>query len=171
MAQTSDLPLIHEQIRFIKTQTKSGWSSEKQGTSRAQIQFRSDWIYRSPSLDSPTRQTAGLNRVNTLVYLSSLSNSTRSNWDSFISSLRSHSPAMTEIKVATFRQLLKHSCSLWCWCPGCKRDAHCDIARLVLHGLAERQIDQCRPRCRKCGDLGEWQVRPPLPKFDGYARH
>jgi hypothetical protein len=72
---------------------------------------------------------------------------------------------MTEI--ATFRQLLQHGCSLTCWCPGCKRDAHCNIARLVMHGLAERRIDHCRPRCRRCGTLSEWQFRSPIPAFGG----
>lgn len=33
----------------------------------------------------------------------------------------------------------------------------------ALVGLGERRIQACRPRCRKCGSLGAWQVRPPVP--------
>ena len=37
----------------------------------------------------------------------------------------------------------------------------------VRDGFGDRPIHAARPRCRKCGSMGEWQVRPPTPAFHG----
>lgn len=72
-------------------------------------------------------------------------------------------PAMAAITISTFRELLQHQYELACWCPGCRRWATCDLGTLVREGLGDRAIQACRPRCRKCGERGQWQVRPPVP--------
>jgi len=42
-----------------------------------------------------------------------------------------------------------------------------DLAELVTQGLGDREVSQCRPRCRKCGQEGQWQVRAPVPPAPG----
>lgn len=74
---------------------------------------------------------------------------------------------MDAIRLDTFRALLDHGHGLDCWCPGCRRWAACDLAMLVRNGLGDRPIMAARPRCRKCGSHGAWQVRPPVPAFHG----
>ncbi|MDQ5880830.1 MAG: hypothetical protein QG616_660 [Pseudomonadota bacterium] len=71
------------------------------------------------------------------------------------------------IRLDTFRALLEHRHDLACYCPGCRRWASTDLAGIVALGLGDRPISDCRPLCRVCGHRGEWQVRPPLPKFEG----
>jgi hypothetical protein len=51
--------------------------------------------------------------------------------------------------------------------PGCSRWATTDLAGLVRTGLGDRPKQACRPRCRICGSLGEWLVRPSVPKITG----
>lgn len=70
---------------------------------------------------------------------------------------------MKSIRIDTFRELLEHQYELTCWCPGCRRWAATDLAMLVREGLGDRPIQACKPRCRKCGSRGQWQVRPPAP--------
>lgn len=70
---------------------------------------------------------------------------------------------MRDIRIDTFRALLVHQYDLACWCPGCRRWATCDLAMLVRNGMGDRAIQVCKPRCRKCGSRGQWQVRPLVP--------
>jgi len=71
--------------------------------------------------------------------------------------------AMTVIRIVTFAELLEHGYELACWCAGCHRWATTDLALLVQEGLGRRFIQRCKPRCRKCGQQGQWQVRPSVP--------
>ncbi len=80
---------------------------------------------------------------------------------------RDHAPAMERIEIRTFRQILERNHKLDCWCPGCRRWATCNLAELVAAGLGDRDPALCRPRCRLCGMVGEWQLRPPVPEFTG----
>ena len=78
---------------------------------------------------------------------------------------------MQRINLSTFRGLLDNGHGLDCWCPGCRMWAATDLAMLVVHGLGDRPIKDCRPKYRKCGSAGEWQVRAPVPKFAGFELH
>jgi hypothetical protein len=70
---------------------------------------------------------------------------------------------MEPIRLDTFRAFLKHGHRLDCYCRGCRRWASTDLAALVAAGLGDRLIRRCRPRYRKCGSIGEWQVKPLVP--------
>jgi hypothetical protein len=83
-----------------------------------------------------------------------------------VSQAAHHALAMKRIEVSTFRQTLENGYKLDCWCSGCRRWA-CNLAEFVMRGLGDRNPAACRPRCRKCGSLGQWQVKPPLPQFTG----
>jgi hypothetical protein len=78
-----------------------------------------------------------------------------------------HAQAMQRIDLSMFRGLLENGHGLDCYCPGCRQWAHANLPDLVRQGLGDRLIRESRPRCRKCGSSGEWQVRPPVPRFDG----
>jgi hypothetical protein len=79
--------------------------------------------------------------------------------------------AMPEIiDLSTFAGLLTRNHNLAAWCPGCCRWATCDLKMLVRNGLDDRQIHRCRPRCRICGSLGEWQLRALVPSLDRQSR-
>ena len=83
------------------------------------------------------------------------------------SHLGDHAPAMMRIDLSNFRGLLERNYLLAAWCIGCRRWATCDLAMLVRNGLVDRQITRRKPRRRKCGCRGDWEVRPPLPTFTG----
>lgn len=85
--------------------------------------------------------------------------------------LEHHAPVMDPIRLDTFGALLDHDHGLDCWCPGCRRWAACNLAALVAAGLGDSLIAANRPRCRKCGSIGEWQVRPPIPSFGGFEQY
>ena len=78
---------------------------------------------------------------------------------------------MQEIRLDTFAGLLERGYSLQCWCSACRRWASCNIRELVENGLGKRDPLRCRPRCRKCGSIGSWQVRAPMPEFAGFAQY
>jgi len=78
---------------------------------------------------------------------------------------------MQRIDLSTFRELLDHAHELACYCPGCGRWAACDLAALVRAGLGDKPIRFKRPRCRKYGLVGRWQVRAPVPSFDGFEQY
>jgi hypothetical protein len=79
-----------------------------------------------------------------------------------MSSIEDHTPVMERIEVRTFRQILEREYQLACFCPGCRRWATCDLAMLDRNGLGDRDVSRLHPRCRKCGSLGQWQVRGPM---------
>lgn len=62
------------------------------------------------------------------------------------------------ITIRTLRDHLVGGYRLTCWCPGCQRSAACNLAELVMRGFGDREPGACRPRCRKCGSLGRWQL-------------
>ena len=84
---------------------------------------------------------------------------------------RHHAPPMQRIEIRTFRQILERNHELACFCPGCRRWATCNLAELVANGLGDYDPRNCRPKCRKCGSVSEWQLRPSLPSFDGFGRN
>ena len=75
---------------------------------------------------------------------------------------------MEQINLSTFSGLHRHRHELACYCAGCRRWASTDLAQVIALGLGDRPITAHRPRCRRCGAVGEWQVRPPVPAFGGY---
>lgn len=76
-----------------------------------------------------------------------------------------HAPAMhpDPTRLITFRDFLENRQGLECYCLGCTRTAHTDVAMLVDEGLGDRQVKRYRPTCRKCGSLGIWSFTGPLP--------
>ena len=82
-----------------------------------------------------------------------------------------HAASMKPIEIRTFRQILERNHQLASFCPVCRRWATCNLAELVANGLGDSDPGHCRPRCRKCRSIGEWQVRPPVPGFGGYGRY
>ena len=74
-------------------------------------------------------------------------------------------------RLETFADFVRHKHGLGAYCPGCKRNAQCNLAYLVMHGLGDRPINKCRPHCRKCGSRGEWQVNAPVPKLAGFEHY
>jgi len=74
------------------------------------------------------------------------------------------------IDLSTIAGLLRRNYSLGCYCPGCRRWATCYLAMLVRNGLGDRRITECKPVCRKCGQRGEWRVRPPPYRPDAAER-
>ena len=81
-----------------------------------------------------------------------------------------HARGMEPISLATFAGLLSNCNELACHGLGRRRRASTNLAQVIALGLGDRPITAHRPRCRKCGSTGEWQVRPPIPKFDGYRK-
>lgn len=84
-----------------------------------------------------------------------------------VAAAQAQNAAMLSARLDTFRALLEHHHVLACYCPGCRRWASVNLSQLVALGLGDRPIQTARPRCRKCGNLGEWQLRPPAPTSDG----
>lgn len=75
------------------------------------------------------------------------------------------------IHLDTFADFIRHKHGLAAFCTECRRWASCDLAMLVRNGLGNRRITECRPRCRKCGQRGDWQVRPPVPTLAGFEHY
>jgi hypothetical protein len=75
---------------------------------------------------------------------------------------------MQRIDRSTFRGLLDCGHGLECYYGGCRSWASADLAGFWLRaGLGDRRIQAGNPRCRTCGSIGEWQVRPPVPQGNG----
>jgi hypothetical protein len=87
-----------------------------------------------------------------------------------VSLSRHHARAMQPTRIDTFADFLKHNYELACFCPGCRRWASCDFVALVAAGMGDRQVRKSRPKCRKCGSRGEWQVRAPAPTLDSVGK-
>jgi len=65
------------------------------------------------------------------------------------------------IRLVTFRALHEHDHKLAAYCPTCDRWAVLDLERLIAEGRGDFCFVGRRPRCRYCGNAGEWQLRPP----------
>jgi hypothetical protein len=69
--------------------------------------------------------------------------------------------------LATIAGLLRHRHGLAAYCRHCRRWADITLGPLIVRGLGARQVSTLKPRCKRCGQPGELQVRPPMPRFSG----
>jgi hypothetical protein len=68
------------------------------------------------------------------------------------------------IRLDTFRALHERDHALAAYCSLCQRWAVLDLARLIAEGRGNYVFVGRKPRCRYCGNRGEWQLRPPTMK-------
>lgn len=73
--------------------------------------------------------------------------------------------AKTGVTLDTVAALLDCNHGLAAYCPACRRWADLDLARLVAQGRGRRRLQGFRPCCRKCGQPGQIQIRPPKPTW------
>lgn len=69
------------------------------------------------------------------------------------------------LDLGTLRGLHEHRHELAAYCPRCRRWAVLDLAAMVKAGHGDMPVMRLTPRCRRCGEPGEKQVRPPAPDF------
>jgi hypothetical protein len=56
-----------------------------------------------------------------------------------------------------------------CYCTHCERWRVLDLQRLIAIGKGETRLP-LRVRCLRCRELGEVQIRPPMPQHSTSAR-
>jgi hypothetical protein len=63
----------------------------------------------------------------------------------------------------------EHEHALAAYCSTCERWAVLDLERLIADGRGDYCFVGRRPRCRYCGNAGDWQLRPQAmrPGVDG----
>ena len=67
------------------------------------------------------------------------------------------------IQLITPRQLYQnqHTLAVYCW--KCQKDKALSFIDIDRVGKSDVPVTRLKFRCRDCGDLGEKQVRPPMP--------
>ena len=68
------------------------------------------------------------------------------------------------IDLGTVAGLRRHQHQLAAYCQRCDRWAQLNLTVLVDAGLGERRLP-IGVRCRECGEVGQLQVRPPVPTW------
>jgi ribosomal protein L37E len=66
------------------------------------------------------------------------------------------------IDLGTLSGLHAHNHELHAYCVRCERWHVLDLHKLVEAGWGARRLP-LNLRCRRCGDRGQLQVRPPMP--------
>jgi len=66
------------------------------------------------------------------------------------------------IDLGSIAGLRDHGHQLAAYCPRCDRWTVLDLEAMVAAGHGERRLPM-RARCRACGEVGQLQVRPPVP--------
>lgn len=66
------------------------------------------------------------------------------------------------IDLGCLAGLLEHDHSLAAYCPRCDVWRVLPLASMVAAGQGSRRLP-LRVRCRGCGEVGQLQVRPPVP--------
>ena len=66
------------------------------------------------------------------------------------------------IDLGSIAGLHQHNHELHAYCPCCDRWRVLPLAELVAAGQGERRLP-IRVRCHTCGEIGQLQVRPPVP--------
>jgi len=67
------------------------------------------------------------------------------------------------IDLGTIAGLHQHDHELHAYCLGCDRWSVLPLAHLVANGHGARRLPVA-VRCRGCGEPGQLQVRPPMPR-------
>jgi hypothetical protein len=65
-------------------------------------------------------------------------------------------------------KLLKYQHSIEVWCPRCKVWRAADLAGMVRAGRGDECLIGRTWRCQDCGEVGQAQLRPPVPGSPGY---
>jgi hypothetical protein len=66
------------------------------------------------------------------------------------------------IDLGSIRGLLDHDHEVHCYCSGCDRWHALNLHWLVRIGQGDRRLP-IKVRCRRCGQRGIIQIRPPMP--------
>jgi len=66
------------------------------------------------------------------------------------------------IRLDTLRALHERDHKLAAYCSHCQRWEVLDLPRLIEQGRGGYRFVGHPPRCRVCGELGQWQLRPPV---------
>ena len=66
------------------------------------------------------------------------------------------------IDLSTVAGLHERQHELHAYCCSCDRWSVLDLERMVREGRGEVRLP-LRVRCRDCGEVGQLQVRPPVP--------
>ena len=67
------------------------------------------------------------------------------------------------IDLGTIAGLHENRHELHAFCPRCRRWSVLDLAAMIQAGQGSRRLP-ITVRCRLCGEIGELQVRPPMPQ-------
>jgi len=68
------------------------------------------------------------------------------------------------IELGTLAGLHEHAHELHADCLPCDRWSVLDLERMVSGGGGSMRLP-IRVRCRECGELGQLQIRPPMPTW------
>jgi len=68
------------------------------------------------------------------------------------------------IDLGMIAGLHEHDHELHAFCVRCDRWSAIDLEAMVQAGQGERRLP-ITVRCRDCGDVGQLQVRPPMPRW------
>jgi hypothetical protein len=68
------------------------------------------------------------------------------------------------IDLSTLAGLYEHQHDLAAYCPRCERWRTLDLELLLRQGKGGLRLPW-RVRCLRCGELGEIQVRPQMPRW------
>ncbi len=66
------------------------------------------------------------------------------------------------IDLGSIAGLYERQHELHAYCSRCQRWHELDLGRLVQQGFGVRRLP-IRVRCDRCGQVGQLQVRPPMP--------
>ena len=64
------------------------------------------------------------------------------------------------IQIKTLRDLYENGFILETHCIACLRFVPVDLEEMITEGKGDRSYIGKKPTCRKCGQKGEWQIRP-----------
>ena len=67
------------------------------------------------------------------------------------------------ISLGTLRGLHDHDHEPAAYCPRCERWLVLDLEKLIARGMGDRHVP-FKVRCLRCGERGQAQLRPPMPK-------
>ena len=64
------------------------------------------------------------------------------------------------IQIKTLRDIHDNGLILETHCMACLRFVPVDLKEAILQGKGDRSYIGTKPKCRKCGQKGVWQMRP-----------
>ncbi len=69
------------------------------------------------------------------------------------------------ISIGTITELKNMRHTLALYCISCDRWGEADLDWLIQNGKGNQPVTEARFTCRKCGEIVEKQVRPPVPSL------